>query len=70
MMIVNARNSITVYVIMRHIFIQYQLPRQQYDRVDRVDNVSTNYKKRQQIVTRKPCCRRESARCRCNFRSI
>jgi len=20
--------------------------------------------------TRKPCCRRESARCRCNFRSI
>ena len=21
-------------------------------------------------VTRKPCCRRESARCRCNFRSI
>jgi len=23
-----------------------------------------------EIVTRKPCCRRESARCRCNFRSI
>jgi len=22
------------------------------------------------IWTRKPCCRRESARCRCNFRSI
>jgi len=22
------------------------------------------------ITTRKPCCRRESARCRCNFRSI
>ena len=22
------------------------------------------------ILTRKPCCRRESARCRCNFRSI
>jgi len=21
-------------------------------------------------ITRKPCCRRESARCRCNFRSI
>jgi len=21
-------------------------------------------------VTRKPCCRRESARCHCNFRSI
>ena len=53
MMIVNARNSITVYVIMRHIFIQYQLSRQQYDRVDRVDNVSTNYKKRQQIVKTK-----------------
>jgi len=26
--------------------------------------------KSQQNKTRKPCCRRESARCRCNFRSI
>ena len=23
-----------------------------------------------ELKTRKPCCRRESARCRCNFRSI
>ena len=23
-----------------------------------------------EMITRKPCCRRESARCRCNFRSI
>ena len=26
--------------------------------------------KTETFITRKPCCRRESARCRCNFRSI